>query len=112
MQDGLYKVEFQTPLGVGAGVVFLHGGKMHGGDTSMFYLGNISEQGDDLTADVEAGFHTHLPGVNSVFGPSVNRPHIHLRGKSQGGGTSATFTGHASEAPSINFKATLSKLSD
>jgi hypothetical protein len=39
MQTGLYKVNFKTPLGLGAGVVVLENGMIRGGDSSMFYRG-------------------------------------------------------------------------
>jgi hypothetical protein len=108
MQNGLYKVEFQTPLGVGAGVVFLQNGKIHGGDSAMFYVGNVAETGNDLTAEVEGKLHTNVPGMSSVFG--ANHTHINLKGK--GSGNAATFTGTAKEAPGIAFQAKLTKISD
>jgi T3SS negative regulator,GrlR len=108
MENGLYKVEFQTPLGAGAGVVFLQNGKIHGGDSAMFYVGQVSAQGDDLTAEVEGNLHTQAPGMQSVFG--VNHTHINLKGK--GAGKAANFTGTAKEAPGVTFKAKLTKLSD
>ncbi len=40
MKDGLYRVEFQTQRGAGAGVVFLEGGALRGGDSQMFYTGS------------------------------------------------------------------------
>jgi hypothetical protein len=41
MENGHYKVEFQTPLGVGAGVVFYQNGAVHGGDSMMAYMGAL-----------------------------------------------------------------------
>jgi hypothetical protein len=108
MQNGLYKVEFQTPLGAGAGVVFLQNGKLHGGDSAMFYVGNVSEQGDNLTAEVEGKLHTKVPGMSSVFG--VDHTHINLQGKSSG--NTASLTGRAKEAPTVSFQAKLTKISD
>jgi hypothetical protein len=108
MENGLYKVEFQTKLGVGAGVVFLQDGKIHGGDSAMYYVGTVSEQGENLTAEVEGKLHTKVPGMQSVFG--ANHTHINLKGK--GSGKSASFTGTAREAPGVNFQATLTKVSD
>lgn len=108
MRNGLYKVEFQTPLGAGAGVVVLRDGKIRGGDSAMFYVGDVSENGSDLTAEVEGKLHTDIPGMRSVFG--VNHTHIKLKGK--GSGNAATFTGTAKEAPSVSFQARLTKISD
>jgi hypothetical protein len=108
MQNGLYKVEFQTPLGAGAGVVFLDNGKIRGGDSAMFYVGSLSQKGEELTAEVEGKLHTNAPGMSSVFG--VNHTHINLRGS--GTGTSATFTGRAKETPNVAFSAKLTRISD
>jgi hypothetical protein len=108
MQNGLYKVEFKTPLGAGAGVVFLQDGKLHGGDSAMFYVGKVSEKGDDLIAEVEGKLHTNVPGMSSVFG--VNHTHINLKGK--GSGNAANLTGTAKEAPGVAFQAKLTKISD
>jgi hypothetical protein len=106
MQNGIYKVEFQTPLGAGAGVVILQSGKLSGGDSGMYYTGSYAETGDDFTAKVEGRRHTNAPGFSSVFG--VDHTHISLKGKSTG--NSATMSGTAAEAPSIAFQAKLSKL--
>jgi hypothetical protein len=45
MQNGLYWVEFRTPLGSGAGVVVLQDGNLRGGDSSMYYFGTYTETG-------------------------------------------------------------------
>lgn len=106
MQNGLYKVEFQTPLGAGAGVVVLENGTIRGGDSAMFYVGHVSENGNDLTAEVEGKQHTNVPGMRSVFG--VNHTHIKLAGKLSG--NTASLTGTAREAPGVSFQARLTKL--
>jgi hypothetical protein len=108
MQNALYKVEFQTPLGAGAGVVFLQDGKIHGGDSAMFYVGKVSESGDNLTAEVEGKLHTNVPPTELVFG--VSHTHIILKGK--GSGNAATLTGTAKEAPGVAFQAKLTKICD
>jgi hypothetical protein len=107
MQNGLYKVEFQTPLGAGAGVVYLENGKLHGGDSAMFYIGKVSEQGEDLVAEVESKRHTQ--GMQSVFG--IDHTHITLKGRASNN-TAAALTGSAKEAPNVALKAKLVKISD
>jgi hypothetical protein len=106
MQDGLYKVEFQTPLGAGAGVVVLKGGKIQGGDSIMYYTGDFTENGHDFTAQVESRRHTYVPGSHSVFG--VDLAHIKLTGKTNG--DTAVAQGAAAEAPSVPFQARLSRI--
>jgi hypothetical protein len=106
MQNGLYKVEFQTPLGAGAGVVVLQDGKIQGGDSMMYYIGEYAENGQDVSAKVEGKMHTTIPAVASVFG--VTHTHIKLAGKSNG--NSAEMQGKADEAPNVPFRATLTKI--
>jgi hypothetical protein len=106
MQNGLYKVEFQTPLGAGAGVIVLRDGKIQGGDSAMYYVGDYSENGQDVTARVEGKMHTNMPGLSSVFG--VNHTHIKLSGKTNG--DTAVMQGTADEVPNVAFQAKLTKI--
>jgi hypothetical protein len=105
MQNGHYKVEFQTPLGAGSGVVFLQNGEVHGGDASMLYVGTMAEKDGEIVAEIEATTHTRIPGVTSVFG--IDNVNIKLVGNNEGD-SAATFIGRAKEAPGIDFRAKLS----
>jgi hypothetical protein len=108
MDDGLYKVEFQTPMGFGSGVVFLQGGKLRGGDAGLFYIGTFGQNGTEFTADVVTDRHTQYPGLLSVFGK--DRVHIKLKGQSSG--NTGQVQGTAVEAPGVTFTAKLSRIAD
>lgn len=108
MRDGLYKVQFETRLGAGAGVVFLQAGRLRGGDSSNIYVGTYSENGKLFTAQVRTDRHSNFPGLLPVFG--VNPAHITLTGTSSG--DSAEMTGAATESPGIAFQATLTRIGD
>lgn len=108
MKDGLYKVFFQTPLGIGAGVVFAKDGRMWGGDSSIYYVGTFSEENGELTATVDIDEHTKVPGMASVFG--VANATIVLSGTVNGG--IITAKGTSPQAPGISFSATLTHISD
>jgi len=108
MRDGLYKVDFRTPIDMGSGVVMLRGGRLHGGDSTMFYVGTYSETGSEFKATVQAAMHTAVPGVQSVFG--TDHVTIHLAGVSDG--DTASMGGKADEAPGAPFQATLSWICD
>lgn len=103
MQDGLYKVQFQTPKGSGCGVVLLMSGQLRGGDSMMYYRGTYSQNGDQFSAQVESAAHSHPPGMTSVFG--LDRVTITISGKSSG--NSAQLTGQAAQAPGLLFQAKL-----
>lgn len=68
MFEGFYSVSFDTPLGEGAGVLFLDNGKVCGGDSSMYYLGAYHLKDGNLEADLRISMHTKPPGYTSVFG--------------------------------------------
>jgi hypothetical protein len=106
MKDGLYKVQFHTQLGTGAGVVVLQGGKLRGGDSRNFYVGTYSENGSRVTAQVTTDTHTDMPGLRSVFG--MDPVHLSLSGTVNS--DSAEMTGTAAEAPGISFGAALTRI--
>jgi hypothetical protein len=106
LADGLYSVRFKTPMGEGAGVVTLIGGRLRGGDAGIAYLGSYKQDGDNFTATVKTQRHTQ--GLGSVFGKDGVT--ISLVGKSSG--TGANCTGTAAEAPGVTFQAVLSYISD
>lgn len=106
LTDGLYKVSFQTPLGAGFGVLAIEGHALMGGDSSMYYVGTIAQNGDSFTADVMAREHSSVPGMGSVFG--VPEAKIVLEGTSAG--TKATARGSSPDAPGLTFMATLERL--
>lgn len=106
MQDGLYRVRFKTPLGSGAGVLLLQGGRVHGGDSTMYYHGTYSVSGGKLTATVTSAEHSSEPGHSSVFG--VPRATITLAGNA--GAATTVLTGTAKEAPGVKLEAELSRL--
>lgn len=106
MQDGLYRVHFQTPLGAGAGVVHLMGGRLWGGDAALYYVGTYSLDNNRFVADVVTDRHTNIPGMMSVFGK--DKVHIRLSGVHTP--DSAQVVGSAAEAPGVTFSATLNRI--
>lgn len=106
LTDGFYKVQFQTPIGAGGGVVVLSDGKLRGGDSAIAYSGTYSVDGDNFTAQVKTSRHSN--GMPSVFGKdSVN---ITLKGKFSG--DHAQCVGTAPEAPGVSLQTILTRISD
>ena len=108
LDDGLYKVDFQTPLGDGSATIVLNNGTIKGGDSALYYVGTYQQNGEDFRAQVRTDRHTNTPDIQSVFG--VDRVKLSVHGSSHG--NSATATGTAAEAPHLTFQARLLKLSD
>jgi hypothetical protein len=109
MRDGLYKVQFTTQIGQGAGVFYARDGRMWGGDAGLYYVGTYEEDSDgNLTATVKTDRHDRNPGIRSVFG--VDKVTITLRGKVAG--DAAACKGTAAEAPGVEFDAVIARISD
>lgn len=108
MKNGLYKVQFQTPLGMGYGVVHAVDGKMWGGDASMYYVGSYTIDGDKITATVNTDAHSTYPGSGSVFG--TNKVTIQIDGTFSG--DNVTARGSSPQAPGLSFSASMHRLSD
>lgn len=107
-ENGLYAIRFGTPLGTGAGVAYLHDGKLRGGDSMMAYVGSYNESGGQLQADVRAYKHTDVPGMGSVFGAET--VDIHLSGNASGG--NADLIGSAPQAPGVRLSVQMERLHD
>ena len=106
MRNGLYKVHFITQLGSGAGVVVLRDGRLYGGDSGMYYVGDYTLNGDHFTADVRTDRHTS--NLSPVLG--VDRAHITLTGIYSN--ESVEAEGSARENPDVSFRANLQFLCD
>lgn len=50
--NGIYHVDFASPLGSGSGTVYLENGTMRGGDAVVAYHGTYAVTGDTVRADV------------------------------------------------------------
>jgi hypothetical protein len=107
MDDGLYKVRFETPRGSGTGVVVLQDGHLRGGDSSMFYTGTYTLHDGAFSARILTNVHTVAPHKPSIFGRDI----VHITLKGTFSRDFAEVTGVAKEVPDIGFKAELTKLS-
>ena len=106
MHEGFYAIAFQVGENVGHGVLHLNEGRVRGGDSRLYYLGNYTFDGDNFTAEVATDAHAKIPGMNALFGQDII--HITLQGLFTG--DEATLTGTAKEAPTVKFVASLKKL--
>lgn len=106
LSDGLYSVEFQTPLGAGAGIIVLENGIIRGGDSGMFYVGEYTQHGNQFSAKVTINRHANIGGVVSVFGK--DNVTINLQGATAE--DHGTVVGTSPEAPGLRFEAKFRKL--
>lgn len=106
ISDGIYKASFQTPLGIGFGVVTLIDGHLTGGDSSMYYVGTYQSDGAHIEAQIRVRPHSAVYGIASVLGTA--NANVTLTGTVVDDG--ARFVGSSTDAPSIGLRASLTRL--
>ncbi|PWE17599.1 hypothetical protein DDZ18_08000 [Marinicauda salina] len=102
MKNGLYIVNFRTPLDEASGVVVVQDETVYGGDSGMYYVGSVS--GDETALQVRLYVRQHNPVTQSVFGDYTDFE-LKLKGSRKGDGY--LFEGRADAAPSLRFEARL-----
>ncbi|KAA5804581.1 hypothetical protein F1654_00805 [Alkalicaulis satelles] len=102
MQSGLYVSRFRTPLDDAGGVIYIDGNRVYGGDTGMYYVGEIISEGEEVRVTLRV--RQHDDSRQSVFGDHRDF-RLSLTGRKRG--AEYVFEGRADKAPSIRFEATL-----
>lgn len=108
LPNGLYGIEFQTPLGQSYGVVTLIDGRLRGGDSFIYYVGAYRQNEDQISATVRTDIHSNNPYMLSAF--RNNRVKVQISGRVEG--TTATMTGKSPQMPNITLHMNLRKLDD
>lgn len=108
MLDGLYKVEFETPRKKAVGVLYAHNGKLRGGSSAFSYVGAYTQDGLSVRGVVSSKRHTVDADLPAVFG--IDDVNIAFEGTAKNG--LVICEGTADEAPSLKFKALLTRLAD
>ncbi|MDA4848415.1 GrlR family regulatory protein [Hoeflea poritis] len=104
MIEGLYKVQFQAPLGMGYGVIHLQNGTANGGDSAIAYTGNYSVDEEQFSSTIQINRHSDsLPTVLGVDNASLN-----IKGKIDG--NTIVGDGTTAQAPGVNLSIQLSLL--
>ncbi|MEM6381304.1 MAG: GrlR family regulatory protein [Pseudomonadota bacterium] len=80
MIEGLYKVQFQTPLGMGFGVINLENGKANGGDSAIAYTGSYTVDAGTFSSTIQV--NRHSDGLPSVLG--TDNASLQIRGSVDG----------------------------
>ena len=66
MDDGIYRAQFETPIGSGSGVAVIRDGVVEGGDCWYWWRGELDVTGEKISAELLVKQHTS--GNSSVFG--------------------------------------------
>lgn len=106
MLDGFYAVLFGSPAGEGGGVILLEGGKIRGGDSTVYYHGTYRTEENELSADLQIDTHLNLPGHTTVFG--IPKASLSVSGTASNGQIRGKAT--SPQAPGIEMTFTMRKL--
>lgn len=101
--NGLYAINFRTPLGQGDGVVYLTDGKVKGGDSALWYDGSYTLEGVNFMGSIRTG--QHAQGFSVLGNPNAT---LHFTGVFDGG--TAKLTGTSKEAPGVTLTCHLRKV--
>lgn len=102
MKDGLYIAQFRTPLDEAAGVIVITSDQVRGGDSGMYYVGQVT--GEDDRIEVTLTVYKHNETAQSVFG-DFDAFKLTLKGRRNA--DNYEFQGRADAAPSMKFTAIL-----
>ncbi|MEQ8433361.1 MAG: GrlR family regulatory protein [Oceanicaulis sp.] len=105
MDAGLYITRFRTALDDAAGVIVVDGDRVRGGDSGMYYVGEIT--GSDHVIKVRLRVRQHDKSTQSVFG-DLDDFTLTLTGRRKG--DDYVFEGRADRASSLRFEAVLTRV--
>jgi hypothetical protein len=107
MMDGLWTVEFGSSTGIsGGGVAVFRDGKIWGGDSTYFYIGEYALSGTTFKATLSIS--PFIEGAESVFKTVGRDVTLDLEGLLTSA-DQAIAQGHPRELPGLNFGAKLTK---
>lgn len=109
MLMGLYKMKFHTGGDEGAGICLFRDGRIAGGGSVMYYLGEYQMLDPNrFIASIEARRHGKKNKPSPVLG--LEEFHMHLEGIFSG--PYAQLVGHIMEVPNAILMAKLERLAD
>jgi hypothetical protein len=106
--EGLYKVEYDIDDGSGRSVLYVHGGRMLGGNTAFAHFGSCQDVEGEIIAEIRTRRHSKSPQYRSLV--SSDEVTIRMRGKSHG--ELYRFAGDIKEEPGKVFRALMTPLGD
>ena len=109
MLEGLYKVEMHTVHGSRRGVIYVHDGKMMGGNSAFAFIGSYRESADGtVSADISTLRHNEDPNFQPLF--KTDRITLALKGRQQG--EQYFFEGGTTQLPGIAFNSVMTPISE
>lgn len=109
MLQGLYKVEMRTVHGSRRGVIYVHEGRMMGGNSAFGFVGTYQESdGGEVLVDISTLRHNEDPNYQPLF--KTDRINLTLRGRRQG--EAYHFEGGSAQLPGVVFNSVMTLISE
>lgn len=107
--EGLYKVEYDMNGGSGRSVMYVHAGRMFGGNTSFAHLGGYQ----DIDGEISAEVHTQRHSASATHRTLIGSSEVTIRMRDKLQGEAYLFVGDVvQESGRGGFRALMTPLSD
>jgi len=100
LQQGLYKCEYWVNDAVGRSVMYVHGGRMLGGNSAFAHIGTYETLDDETTAVIESRRFNDDPNFPSLLGSDVGI--VNVKGRVIDG--RYRFQGTTPQMPGAKFR--------
>ncbi|QOY51398.1 GrlR family regulatory protein [Candidatus Sulfurimonas baltica] len=110
MIEGLWLVEFQNVQNAGSGVVVFETGRIFGGDSAYYYLGEYSSVHHKFTAKIDV--NKHNSSLPNIFHPLTNITILFQEQDISNGFGNTILIGHLQEDTSRQIAVKFTKLAE
>lgn len=108
MFEGFYKVEFQVNDTVGRSVMYVHGGRMLGGNSAFAHIGTYQEEDGEIIAAITTQRHNDDQSYKALLGSDVAT--LDVRGRADG--ALWRFRGGSAQMPGAVFRSKMTPLDE
>lgn len=106
--EGLFKFEYSMNGRAGRSMMYMHAGRMIGGNTSFALRGNCQDVGGEIIAEIKTQRHHPTRAYPALF--ETSEASIRMRGRFKHG--AYHFTGHVAEEPGKQLQAVMIPLDE
>jgi hypothetical protein len=107
--NGFYKCDYSVNDVVGRSVMYVHDGKMLGGNTAFAHVGTYQEAPDgEITGEIRGQRHNVDPGFRTLFGS--DDAVLTIRGRAYG--NQYRFEGGSTQMPGAAFRSVMTRIDD
>lgn len=108
MKAGFYKVVYSVNDASGRSVMYVHEGRMLGGNSAFAHYGTYTEADGETTAEITSHRHNEDPNYKSLLGADIAK--IYVKGRAQG--DAFHFEGGSPQMPGATFRSVMTPLEE